>query len=216
MLQDVGEAQLGGSLDSLGLQLLLRPETKSYTRFCPGGFPQCPRPASCCWTDHLWEKQSFAEGGDVMVLKWLRWWYTPGVNEGREWIDRWLTTKVRCFCSELNKQMSRLAWNDSKSASSRIKSPSLQWEDPRTDLVKFQGTNNFQARLIGHNAHVCQFKLISASLWILWGTLANFKLSREAIKYSLVGFVLSILHPLALESICASSSTKPADKLKLC
>ena len=89
MLQDVGEAQLGGSLDSLGLQLLLRPETKSYTRFCPGGFPQCPRPASCCWTDHLWEKQSFAEWGDLMVLKWLGWWYTPGVNEGREWTDWW-------------------------------------------------------------------------------------------------------------------------------
>ena len=159
MLQDVREAQLGGSLDSLGLQLLLRPETKSYTRFCPGGFPQCPRPASCCWTDHLWEKQSFAEGGDVMVLKWLCWWYTPGVNEGREWIDWWLTTKVRCFCSELNEQMSRLAWNNSKSVSSRINSPSLQCKNPRTDLAKYKGTDNCQARMIGHNAHiVCQFK----------------------------------------------------------
>ena len=112
MLQDVGEAQLGGSLDSLGLQLLLRPETKSYTRFCPGGFPQCPRPASCCWTDHLWGKQSFAEGGDVIVLKWWCWWYTPGVNERGEWIEWWLTTIVRCFCIELNEQMSRLAWNN--------------------------------------------------------------------------------------------------------
>ena len=202
MLQDVGEAQLGGSLDSLGLQLLLRPETKSYTRFCPGGFPQCPRPASCCWTDHLWDKQSFAEGGDVMVLKWLCLWCTPGVNEGREWTDWWLTTKVRCFCSELKKQMSRLAWINSESVSSPMNSNFLQWENPRTDLAKSYGTNNCQARMIGHNSHVCQFKLILASLKILWATLANFKSSMEAIQYSLVDIVLPILHPLALESMC--------------
>ena len=39
MLQDVGEAQLGGSLDSLGLQLLLRPELHQVL---PRGLPAMP------------------------------------------------------------------------------------------------------------------------------------------------------------------------------